>query len=103
MRPIPRRSSKRNERSGRSSGEESGSSDEMRNRLLDFIGAHIARRGFPPSLREIGKELGCSAQTVMVQLDRLEGDGVLTREPGIPRSIRLASSSNDQSATKEER
>lgn len=90
MRSPIRRSPKRNVTSGKPSVEVSERSDEMCDRILDFIGAYIARRGFPPTLRELGKELGRSPQSVMVHLDRLEADGYLTREPGIPRSIRVA-------------
>jgi SOS-response transcriptional repressor LexA len=86
---MTRRSPVRKRPFAKSSGKASGSSEDVRDGILAFIAGYISERGYPPSMREIGRELGRSPQSIMVHLDRLEADGLLTREPGIPRSLRL--------------
>lgn len=85
-----RRSAKRSGISAASSVKASASIDDVREQILDFIGSYVSERGFPPSLREIGKEVDRSPQAIMLHLDRLEADGYLTRMPRIPRSLRLS-------------
>jgi repressor LexA len=49
--------------------------------VLEFIVNHIAERGFPPSIREIGAALGISSlRGVTVHLDALERKGWINRE-----------------------
>ena len=84
-----RRSGKRNGSSAASSGKASGRSEGLRSDILDFIADHVEEHGYPPSVREIGKQVDRSPQVVLIHLDRLEADGYLTRVPGIPRSLRL--------------
>lgn len=81
-------SSAPNESSERSSGRASAPS-EVRDRILAFIADYVEERGYPPSLREIGRSVGRSPQSVMLHLDGLVAVGRLTRAPGIPRSLRL--------------
>lgn len=58
--------------------------------VLDFIGAHIAERGYPPTIREIGNQIGAtSPSTPHHYLDRLERKGLIRREPRSPRALRL--------------
>ncbi|WP_184833259.1 transcriptional repressor LexA [Allocatelliglobosispora scoriae] len=57
-------------------------------RILVTIQEWIAKRGYPPTLREIGKEVGLTASsTVSYHLKELERKGLLTRDAGRPRAL----------------
>lgn len=61
---------------------------ETRGRVLNFIRAYTRRHGYPPSMREIGDGVGLSSlSSVAYQLDRLELEGKITRNPRISRSV----------------
>lgn len=56
--------------------------------VLDFIITYITRYGYPPTLREIGSELGVtSTNSVYEHLRALEKKGYVERRPGAPRAI----------------
>jgi repressor LexA len=58
--------------------------------ILDFIRAEIHRRGFPPSVREIGEAVGLSSSsTVHSHLAALEAKGFLRRDPSKPRALEV--------------
>lgn len=58
--------------------------------VLDFLDEYIARQGYAPSLREIGKAVGLlSTSSVAHCLEQLERDGRIRQTPGIGRSIVL--------------
>lgn len=58
--------------------------------ILDFIRAEIHRRGFPPSVREIGEAVGLSSSsTVHSHLAALESKGFLRRDPSKPRALEV--------------
>lgn len=58
--------------------------------ILDTVQEAIASRGYPPSVREIGKAVGlASPSTVKHHLDTLERLGLLQRDPGRPRAIEV--------------
>lgn len=58
--------------------------------VLDFISDSISRRGYPPTLREIGNHLGIrSTNGVNDHLRALERKGYLTREDMKSRTLRL--------------
>ena len=59
-------------------------------KILHFIRYYAERRGYMPSLREIGEaaELA-STSSVSYQLTELQRKGYLRRTPGRPRSIEL--------------
>ncbi len=58
--------------------------------ILDFITRFIAERGYPPSVREIGRALGMrSSSTVHGYLRRLEDKGFLRRRPWLSRAIEV--------------
>jgi repressor LexA len=60
----------------------------MPEKILDFIADYHREHGFPPTVREIGKAVGLSSSsTVHFHLQRLEGQGKLTRVPGAPRTL----------------
>lgn len=63
---------------------------ERQRQILDFIRAEIHRRGFPPSVREIGEAVGLSSSsTVHSHLAALEAKGLLRRDPSKPRALEV--------------
>lgn len=57
---------------------------------LDYIEQSINDRGYPPTVREIGKELKLtSTSTVVGHLMKLETKGFIKRNPSSPRAIEL--------------
>jgi repressor LexA len=58
--------------------------------ILDFITAEIHRKGYPPSVREIGLAVGLSSSsTVHSHLAALETKGFIRRDPSKPRTIEV--------------
>lgn len=67
-----------------------GPATATQNAVLDVIRRHLCNRGFPPSIREIGDELGMSSSsTVHAHLYNLEAKGYIKREKHSPRGIKL--------------
>jgi repressor LexA len=59
-------------------------------RVLETIQDAVNRRGYPPSLREIGEAVGLtSPSSVAHQLTSLERKGFLRRDPNRPRAIEV--------------
>jgi repressor LexA len=57
-------------------------------KVLDVIRASVDRRGYPPSMREIGEAVGLtSTSSVAHQLAALERKGFLRRDPNRPRAV----------------
>jgi repressor LexA len=57
-------------------------------KVLDVIRASVERRGYPPSMREIGEAVGLtSTSSVAHQLAALERKGFLRRDPHRPRAV----------------
>jgi len=62
------------------------------NAILQFIKQHKEQKGYPPTLREIGKAVNLkSTSSVKGYIDRLEKKGLLQRLPLSPRSIEIIS------------
>ncbi|MEJ2579848.1 MAG: transcriptional repressor LexA [Kineosporiaceae bacterium] len=58
--------------------------------VLDTIREAVDRRGYPPSMREIGEAVGLtSPSSVAHQLSTLERKGHLRRDPNRPRAIEV--------------
>jgi repressor LexA len=58
--------------------------------VLETIRASVERRGYPPSMREIGEAVGLtSPSSVKHQLMALERKGYLRRDPNRPRAIEV--------------
>jgi repressor LexA len=58
--------------------------------ILEFIEAQMRDRGYPPSVREIGAEVGLtSPSTVHSHLSTLQRFGYLERDPSKPRAIQV--------------
>ncbi|MGB9011375.1 MAG: transcriptional repressor LexA [Aeromicrobium sp.] len=59
-------------------------------RVLMFLREEIERRGYPPSMREIGAAVGLtSTSSVAHQLRTLEGMGYVKRDPHRPRALEI--------------
>ena len=57
---------------------------------LTAITAHVERFGYPPTVREIGAEIGLSSTSSVAHVLRaLQWKGYLLVEPGRPRAIRV--------------
>lgn len=60
------------------------------NAILDFIKSEVRKKGYPPSVREIGEQVGlASSSTVHGHLARLEKKGHIRRNPTKPRAIEI--------------
>jgi repressor LexA len=63
--------------------------------ILEFIERNLRGRGYPPSVREIGAEVGLtSPSTVHSHLATLQRLGYLQRDPSKPRAIEVRWDSN---------
>ena len=61
-----------------------------RREILEFIASQIQRRGYPPSVREIGEAVGlASSSTVHAHLTTLARGGYLRGDPTKPRAIEV--------------
>jgi repressor LexA len=72
---------------------ESGDGLTMRQRrVLEVIRNSVERRGYPPSMREIGQAVGlASPSSVSHQLAALERKGFLRRDANRPRALEIVS------------
>ena len=63
---------------------------DKRREILRFITAELSKRGYPPSVREIGEAVGLtSSSTVHAHLATLQRHGYLRRDPTKPRAIEV--------------
>jgi repressor LexA len=63
--------------------------------ILNYIRSSISKRGYAPSMREIGTEVGLqSPSSVKHQLVALERKGYLRRDPNIPRAMEVVDSAS---------
>ncbi|MCL5982222.1 MAG: transcriptional repressor LexA [Firmicutes bacterium] len=63
---------------------------DRQQQILDFIRREVKEKNYPPSVREIGKEVGlASSSTVHSHLSALEKKGYIRRDPTKPRAIEL--------------
>ncbi len=79
----------------------SGLTDRQR-RVIEVIRDSVQRRGYPPSMREIGQAVGLSStSSVAHQLMALERKGFLRRDPHRPRAyeVRGSDTPSTQAAT----
>lgn len=64
---------------------------ERQQRILDCIRRFIQERGYPPTMRDIGRDVGISSSSaVKYQLEQLERRGFIERDPHSSRGIRLS-------------
>src|SRR6202451_4639396 len=59
-------------------------------KVLQVIRDSVQRRGYPPSMREIGEAVGLtSTSSVSYQLSTLQSKGCLRRDAGPPRTVEV--------------
>ena len=66
--------------------------DARRKDIMAYIAQHLEEEGYSPTVREIATAVGYSPSSVHAvsrHLKRLEAQGLITRKPRSPRSIRL--------------
>ena len=64
--------------------------DKRARAVYEAVRAAIAAHGYPPSLREIGEQVGLtSPSSVKHQLDKLERLGLVRRDPNRPRAMEV--------------
>jgi repressor LexA len=69
--------------------------------ILEFIKDEVNRKGYPPSVREIGEAVGlASSSTVHGHLARLEKKGLIRRDPTKPRAIEILDDEMDSNVPK---
>jgi repressor LexA len=58
--------------------------------IWNYLAEYVDRHGYPPTVREIGEEVGlASPSTVHAHLANLERAGLLRRDPTKPRALEL--------------
>ena len=79
-------------------GKPDGNGLTPRQRLvLQVIRDSVERRGYPPSMREIGEAVGLtSVSSVSHQLRALQNKGLLRRDANRPRAVEVRSAPEDQ-------
>jgi repressor LexA len=76
---------------------------QRQRRVLEVIRDSIERRGYPPSVREIGEAVGLSsASSVAHQLSVLQRKGWLRRDPNRPRALDVRLPGDSPAATTSE-
>lgn len=67
--------------------------------ILDFVRSEVHRRGYPPSVREIGDAVGLSSSsTVHSHLAAIEAKGYIRRDPTKPRALEVLDFRDNDSA-----
>ncbi len=62
-----------------------------RRQILEFISRTIEEQGYPPTVREIGAEVGLkSSSSVHYHLKMLEKEGFISRDGSLTRAIRVS-------------
>lgn len=63
---------------------------QRQRRILEFIQECVSTRGYPPSMREIGRAVGLnSSSSVQHQLSALQAKGLIRRDPHRPRAMEV--------------
>lgn len=76
---------------------------KRQNQILDFILSEISRKGYPPSVREIGQAVGLSSSsTVHSHLAALEKKGFIRRDPTKPRALEVLENKGQLNTAPEE-
>lgn len=68
-------------------------------KIFEFIKNEVSKRGYPPSVREIGEAVGLrSSSTVHAHLEKLEQKGYIRRDPTKPRAIEITAPGHSDSS-----
>lgn len=67
--------------------------NDKQQQILDFVNSQVEEKGFPPSVREICSAVGFkSTSTVHGYLEKLEKNGLITKDATKPRALRVIGS-----------
>jgi repressor LexA len=73
---------------------------ERQQKILKYIEAYVDERGYPPSIREIGDQVGISSTSVVdYNLKVLEREGRIRRDREVSRGLELVGSARGQRQT----
>ncbi|MEX1071678.1 MAG: transcriptional repressor LexA [Anaerolineales bacterium] len=73
---------------------------ERHKKILDVLKRYQNDFGYPPSIREIGKQTGISSTSVVnYYLNQLEEEGYIERDRKISRGVRLVKAVSDAAST----
>lgn len=76
--------------------EDKGKLTERQQEILDYIIEQQKKKGYPPSVRDIGAALGIrSSSTVHMHLTNIEEKGYIHRDPTKPRAIEILQDSDE--------
>ncbi|KYZ76724.1 LexA family transcriptional regulator [Anaerosporomusa subterranea] len=68
---------------------------DKQEKILAYIKQNVRAKGYPPSVREIGKAVGLSSSsTVHAHLAKIEALGFIRRDPTKPRAIEIMDESS---------
>lgn len=85
-----------------SSGAEAESLTPRQEQILAAIQEALEERGYPPTMREIGRAVGLSSpSSVKHQLEAMEAKGVIRRDPARPRALELIEPETSRSVTQD--
>jgi repressor LexA len=63
---------------------------DKQQQILDFVNSQVEDKGYPPSVREICSAVGFkSTSTVHSYLEKLEKNGLISKDPTKPRALRV--------------
>ncbi len=63
---------------------------ERQSMIYDFLCDYLNKKGYPPTVREVGANVGLSSpSSVLSQFQKLEEKGYIRRAPGCPRAIEI--------------
>lgn len=69
---------------------------ERQREIIRYIQEEVQKKGYPPSVREIGEAVGLSSSSsVHAQLEKLEQLGYIRRDPTKPRAIEVLVGNED--------
>ncbi len=67
---------------------------------MDYLKKHLKQKGYPPSVREIGKAVGLSSSsTVHSHLEALNKKGYIRKDPAKPRALKIKGANNSDDNT----
>ncbi len=70
---------------------------DRQRQILDYIKTEVRRKGFPPTVRDIGEAVGLSSSsTVHSHLAALEAKGLVRRDPSKPRALEVLDGSREE-------
>ena len=72
---------------------------DRQQQIWNYLVTYVDRHGYPPTVREIGEEVGlASPSTVHAHLANLERAGLLKRDPTKPRALELIGREREEPA-----